>query len=210
MTPPVIVNPVRAVLPTGRKFSAEFLRVRLLAYQWIEDYYDSEHLTRAGDWMLAIAPDAPEHLVIAALLHDMERSVPGGPVLDKAHTSWDDKTYNTAHCDRSATVVATWLQMQGAPVELIAGVQQPIREHEFGGSPEGNLMQAADSISFLETNGRLVHGWITNGDCDVEQGRRKLEWMSDRVLLERARETARHFADNALKYVDDHLEEAGK
>ena len=76
-------EPAWRVLPE-RAFGEPFLALREMIFGWIEDYYDREHLTRAGDWMLVVDPDAPEHLIIAALLHDMERKVPGGPVLDMA------------------------------------------------------------------------------------------------------------------------------
>ena len=52
--------------------------------------------------------------MLAALLHDMERSIPGGPVLDKQNTRWDDVEYNRAHSERSAAVVAGWLVGRGA------------------------------------------------------------------------------------------------
>ncbi|MGH2970346.1 MAG: hypothetical protein ACRDK0_14990, partial [Solirubrobacteraceae bacterium] len=92
-----------------REFTPGFLELRARAFDWIEDYYDRDHLTRAGDWMLVLVPEVPEHLVVAALLHDIERKVPGGPVLDMATTRWDDRAYNEAHTSRSAEVVTRWL-----------------------------------------------------------------------------------------------------
>ncbi len=195
-------------LPVSRVFGAEFLRVRQLALEWIRVYREYEHLRRTGDWLLALDPEAGEPLVIAALTHDMERTVPGGPLIDKARDAWDDLSYNTAHCARSAEVVARWLAERGAPAEFIEGIRQPILEHEFGGSPDGDLIQAADSISFLETNAGLVATWIARGECSLEKGRAKLHWMCERVRLERARETARRLCDRALAEVDRRLSEA--
>ncbi len=204
----VMQAPPVAELPSGRAFGDEFLRLREAAFGWIEDYYDREHMTRAADWMLALDPEAPEELVIAALLHDMERSVSGGPVLDKANTPWDDVAYNTAHTLRSAEIVGGWLADLGASEQFVDGVKQPIREHEFGGSPHGDLMQAVDSISFLEVNGRLISDWVLNGDCDLTKGQTKLLWMGDRVRLEWARPTAAAYCDAALADVDRRLSEA--
>ena len=177
--------------------SAEFVELRAHALAWIEPYYDAEHLMRAGDWLLELEPDAPEPLVIAALLHDMERAVPGGPVLDKRRQRWDDRDYNLEHSERSAAVVAGWLVGKGASAPFVAGVL-PIREHELGGSPEGDLLQAADSLSWLEVNGRLAQEWVERGDCSLEKAREKLVWMCERVRLERARSTARTLLRKSL------------
>lgn len=198
----LLPTPAWQALPDGREFSDEFLRLRGLALQWVAPYYDGEHLTRACDWMAALAPNASEPLLLAALLHDMERSVPGGPVLDKERTAWDDEEYNRAHCARSAVVVAGWLEERDAPAGFVEGVKRPIREHEFGGSAEGDLMQAADSLSFLEVNGPLVARWVDGGECSLEKGHAKLEWMCRRVRLERARATAAALLGHALAEVD--------
>ena len=180
-------------LPANRSFSDEFQRLWPLVQEWIEPYYDGEHMRRAADWLLFLAPDAPAHLVLAAATHDLERSVPGGPSLDKANTPWDDRGYNGAHTARSAVVVSEWLTRHGASESLITAIQQPIREHEFGGSPEGDLMQAADSLSFLEVNGGLVSGWVLKGECTKAKSREKLDWMRDRVRLTEARPYAERF-----------------
>jgi hypothetical protein len=179
----------------------EFLGHRAAALEWIEPYYDGEHLARAGDWLLEIAPDAPEPLVIAAMLHDMERSIPGGPILDKQNMRWDDPEYNRAHSERSAAVVAGWLVGRGASREFVEGVL-PIREHELGGSPEGDLLQAADSLSWLEVNAKLARRWVAEGQCDVPKAREKLQWMHDRIRHERAREIARPMLERALRELD--------
>lgn len=203
----VIATPAPGALPAGRAFSDEFLELRRLALEWIGPYYDGVHLSRAGDWLLAVEPEAPEPLVLAALMHDMERSIRGGPILDKGRQAWDDVDYNRAHCDRSAAVVAGWLVGKGASARFVEGVL-PIREHEFGGSPEGDLMQAADSISFLEVNGQLVAGWVLDGSCSLEKGREKLRWMCERVRLDHARATARNRLEAVLAELDQRLAEA--
>jgi hypothetical protein len=177
--------------------SAEYLELRAQALEWIAPYYDGEHLARTGDWLLELEPDAPEPLVIAALLHDMERAVPGGPVLDKRSQRWDDVEYNRAHAERSAAIVAGWLVGKGASQRFVEGAL-PIREHELGGSPEGDLLQAADSLSWLDVNGKLAERWVERGECSREKAREKLVWMCERVRLERAQETARTLLRKAL------------
>jgi hypothetical protein len=197
-------EPAWRALP-ARGFSPEFLEIRERIYAFIDDYYDREHLTRAGDWMHVVAPDAPEYLIVAALLHDLERKVPGGPWLEMRRQGWDDREYNAEHTGRSAIVVPTWLLVNGAPAEWLEAVQQPIREHEFGGSPEGDLMQAVDSISFLETNSDLCVSWARREMCTPEHARHKLEWMGERVRHARGREIARAYMERALQEFDGQL-----
>ncbi|HEV7562601.1 MAG TPA: hypothetical protein VGO24_03785 [Solirubrobacterales bacterium] len=194
----VAVEPEWRAAPSGAPLSPRLEALRPSIYSWIEDYYDREHLTRAGDWMLALEPAAPDHLVVAALLHDLERKVPGGPDLDMANTPWDDRGYNDAHTGRSAVVVPAWLTAYGVDAEIAAGVARPIREHEFGGSPEGDLMQAVDSISFLETNAGLVAGWATRGRCSPEKAMEKLRWMGERVRHPEGSRIARLYMERAV------------
>lgn len=182
-----------------RELSDEFLRLRERALEWIGPYYDGKHLTRAGDWLLAVEPMAPEPLIIAVLTHDMERTVPGGPVIDKANVAWDDPEYNRRHCERSAEVVAAWLREQGASERFVEGVRVPILEHEFGGSPEGDLAQAADSLSWLEVNAPLAGQWVARGDCDLPKAAEKLRWMLERIRHERAAALARPLYDPAVE-----------
>jgi hypothetical protein len=195
--------PAWRVLPEGRDFSPEFLELRPRIFGWIEDYYDRDHLTRAGDWMLAVEPEAPEYLVVAALLHDLERKIPGGPQLEFATVPWSDREYNDAHAGRSAVVVPTWLTAFGADPDLALAVAQPIREHEFGGSPDGDLMQAADSISFLETNADLIAGWVNTGRCTPEKGVEKLRWMGERVRHPEGGKIARRYMERSIRQFEE-------
>ena len=201
----MIAAPSPGALPVGRAFSEEFLRLRPLALDWIGVYREREHLARTGDWMLALDPEAAEPLVIAALTHDMERTVPGGPVIDKARLAWDDPVYNAAHCARSAEVVGRWLVDRDISDRFVQGIRQPILEHEFGGSLEGDLIQAADSISFLENNGGLIASWIERGECSLDKGRAKLQWMCDRVRFDRGRKIACVQLERAMAEVDQRL-----
>ena len=172
------------------------MRLWGLAVTWIVPFYDGLHLARAGYWVCNLDPYAPEPVIIATLTHDMERSVPGEPVIDKRRGEWDDPTYNDAHCLRSVEIVQRWLRGHGASREFVAGVETPIREHEFGGSDQGNLAQAADSLSFLEICFPRVAGWIDDGECDLDSALRKVDFMFYRIRLESAREIAAPFYDD--------------
>jgi len=81
----------------------------------------------------------------------MERAFPG---LDSPsqRNGFLDLDYYRAHSERSARIVSVYLTEQGVSEQLVTEVAALIRVHEFGGWPEANLVQAADSLSFLEVN----------------------------------------------------------
>jgi hypothetical protein len=169
--------------------------------EWTSPYYDGEHLRWTVIWLLRLDPAAPEPLMVAALTHDMERHFPGGTQPDKAAGAWDDVEYNTRHANRSAQIVSDWLRTQAMPEPFVEQVVPPILEHEFGGSPQGNAMQAADSLSFLDVNAALVGRWVDGGETSLIHALRKLEWMYERIQIERARELARPLYEDAVAAV---------
>jgi hypothetical protein len=173
---------------------------------WIEPYWNAEHLRRTRDWLLELAPDASDALVLAALTHDMERHFPGGVEFDPATMGPYDEAYRKAHSERSAQIVGDWLRDQGAREELVRKIQCLIRLHEVGGDSEADLLQAADSISFLETNAALVLGWYTKGRCGPERAKAQHERMYQRIQVERAKELARPYYERALAMIDEAAE----
>ena len=98
----------------------------------------------------------------------MERAFPG-PDQPIALTL-GDPDYEHAHAARSARIVGDWLREQGASAVLIGEVERLIRAHETGGWPEADLVQAADSLSFLEMNIDLVPGLRAQRTVFVEPG----------------------------------------
>jgi hypothetical protein len=160
------------------------------AETWIQPYTDAHHLRRTRDWALRLSPAAPIAVRVAALTHDMERHFPGGPTMDPASMEPDDDGYLSAHAARSSAIVRSWLRDQGASPELVAAVGDLIRRHETGGSPTADLVQAADSLSFLETKHGLMQRWLTDGRCDLARAERQATWMAERVRLPAARRLA--------------------
>lgn len=172
------------------------------AEEWIRPYWNAHHLVRARDWLLVLERDAAEALVLAALTHDMERFFPGGPEFDPGTMVAHDEDYRKAHSGRSAAIVGDWLAGQGADPELVERVRELIELHEIGGTPDADLVQAADSLSFLETNGELVLGWYTKGRCSAERAKAQHERMFERIRIERARELARPLYEAAIALID--------
>jgi hypothetical protein len=158
---------------------------------WIEPYWNAEHLRRTRDWLLELEPGASDALRLAALTHDMERHFPeGSPKMNFAVPPEDSMEYRRLHSERSAVIVADWLRGEGADEELVGEVERLIRAHEIGGAPDENLVQAADSISFLETNVDLPARWAAEGTCSFERGVDQHRWMYERIRVPRARELA--------------------
>lgn len=180
------------------------------ALSWIEPYNQAWHLVRARDWMVYIDPECSLEMRLAVVTHDIERMFPGGPAIDKAHCRWDDPDYLYAHASRSAEVVETWLADQGSPsteVDL-PELRRLITLHEFGGLDGADVVQAADSLSFLETLKEIVHTWVTSGECSVAQARAKHQYMADRIRIPAAAELAGPLLEEALSSLEDISEPA--
>src|SRR5712691_3816904 len=154
------------------------------ALEWIDPYWNAEHLVRTRDWARELEPGAGEALLLAALTHDMERHFPGGPHLDVATQPPDDRAYREAHA------------------ELVEAVEELILLHEWGGYHAADVLQAADSISFLEVNDKVVAGWVREGLCSAERGVDQLRWMYERIRLPGAQERARPFYEQAVALVE--------
>jgi hypothetical protein len=172
------------------------------AAEWIEPYWNANHLVRTRDRAVELDADAGEALRLAALTHDMERHFPGGPVPDLSVEPEEDLEYGRLHSERSARIVADWLIREGADEGLVAEVERLILAHELGGAPDEDLLQAADSLSFLELNAGLVAGWYTSGRCSRERAKAQHRWMFERIKLDCARELAAPLYEEALAVVD--------
>ena len=178
------------------------MSLEVRALEWIEPYWNAEHLVRTRDRLLELDPEAGEALRLAALTHDMERHFPGGPVQDLSVPLAEDVDYRRLHSERSAEIVGRWLAGEGAGEELVRDVERLIVAHEVGGSADEDLLQAADSLSFLEVNAPVVAGWFTSGRCSRERAKEQHHWMYERIRPARARELARPLYEEALAVVD--------
>ncbi|HEY4463906.1 MAG TPA: hypothetical protein VGN41_14675 [Streptosporangiaceae bacterium] len=175
------------------------------ALSWIRPYGQAWHLVRARDWLVRLDPDASIEARLAVVTHDIERMYPNGPQLNKATGRWDDPHYLYAHASRSAEVVGVWLHSQGdvgAEPDL-SDVQRLITMHEFGGVGGADLVQAADSLSFLETLQDVARDWVARGECDVEQARAKHRYMAERIRVDEARRLAEPLLEQALASLRD-------
>jgi malate synthase len=168
------------------------------ARAWVEEVHPhARHLLRTEHWLLQLQPGASEALRLAAVLHDIERAFPD------TEAGWDSSRdagsadYNRWHQDRCAEIAARWLGEHGASDALVEEVAALIRVHEDGGWPEADLLQAADSLSFLDTMVPLVQRWPRAA------AEAKLDHSVERInpALTRARELAEPMREAGLQAV---------
>jgi kynurenine formamidase len=171
------------------------------AQAWVADVHPhARHLERTLDWLLELDPEASEAARIAAATHDIERAYPDEASTWDSARDWDSVEYNRWHQDRCAEIVTSGLRERGAGEELTREVAGLVRVHEDGGWLEADLVQAADSLSFLETMVPLVLGWVESGRAPRERAEGKLRHSVDRISadLPRAREIGEALLEPAL------------
>jgi hypothetical protein len=166
----------------GRYADPTLSPLELAAAEWLEGFYQLEHLFCTRAWAIRLCPHASAELKFSALLHDAERHFPGGPTSTPT-AGFDDPDYLFAHSIRSADIVEAWLRKHEPKPEdnFIRRVRSLVLRHEVGGNWEEDLLQAADSISFLETLDWLAVEWVHRGIYSVAGAREKLTWMLERI-----------------------------
>jgi hypothetical protein len=170
------------------------------ARQWVIDSYtyNSYHLLKALEWLDRLAPGATEAMRLATLTHDMERAFPGPDQPVHTGMGTDDADYYKAHSARSARIVGAWLREQGADEKLVYEAEHLILAHEIGGWPEANLVQAADSLSFLEVNIDLFLDRVRTGKNTLTEVLGKIDFTYARIQVAQARELALPLYEKAL------------
>jgi hypothetical protein len=184
--------------------------VEALAAEWVAPYNQREHLMRARDWLVHLNPEATVEMRVAAMTHDIERMFPGGPALRHATAQWDDPFYLFPHSLRSAEAVGVWLGSLG-PVSASVGVgeiRRLIALHEVGGLNGADDIQAADSLSYLETLAGLTREWVLTGMCSRAKGAEKLVYSVDRIRVPAARRPAEELLEWALDQLPTDAEAA--
>jgi hypothetical protein len=167
------------------------------ARKWVVDNYayNSYHLLDSLAWLDRLAPDATLAMRLATLTHDMERAFPGPD--QPVARSFVDPEYYAAHSARSARIVGAWLRQNGTAEGLTHEVEALVLAHEIGGWPEANLVQAADSLSFLSTNVELFLNMVRSGKRSVAGVREKFDYSYHRIQTDEAKQIARPLLEQA-------------
>jgi hypothetical protein len=173
---------------------------------WVIERYpqNSLHLVRALEWLDRIAPNSAEPVRLATLTHDMERAFPGPD--QPVWNGDEDNDYYVAHSNRSARIVAAWLTEQSADPVLIRQTEDLIKVHEFGGWPEADLVQAADSLSFLDVNVDLFLGFLRSGRLTAAQVQAKFDYSHHRIRIPWVRDLSQPLLDRATARLRSELE----
>ncbi len=167
------------------------------ARAWVaESHPHAHHLERTRDWLLVLEPDASEPLQLAAVLHDIERAVPAQE--PRSQPAWPATDYNDWHQDRAMRVAAGWLGEQGADPVVLAETCALIRVHEDGGWHDADVVQAADSLSFLEVQVEMFLARVRSGVIGAGEAETKFRWMYERIRILRARELSEPMLQDAL------------
>jgi hypothetical protein len=184
---------------TGKRGAVAVAGSELLgrARAWVaESHPHARHLERTRDWLLVLEPDASDALQLAAVLHDIERAVPEQE--PRSGPAWPAMDYNDWHQDRAMRVAASWLDEQGADPVLLAETCALIRVHEDGGWPDADLVQAADSLSFLEVQVEMFLARVRSGVIAADEAEEKFRWMYERIRVLQARELSEPMLGDAL------------
>ncbi|MFC1723476.1 DUF4202 family protein, partial [Nanoarchaeota archaeon] len=134
---------------------------------------DPKHSLLTKKWLLILDPDAPYHVQIAALAHDIDRarnSIKWNPDLESYNS------YKKKHEKRSAQIINEILKQHKYPWLFRRKVIKIIRNHEYGGYHQANLVRDADSLSFFENN--IKYMLKRHPDDYIIK---KCRWMYDRM-----------------------------
>jgi hypothetical protein len=175
---------------------------------WIKEiHYNADHLLQTGYWVKQLDLNASTELVVACITHDVERAfsegrVPQGSDEEGLNIIWDDEIYNLWHGERSAKFTEEFLLQHSMPKDFIEKVKHIVVRHEMGGDAEQNLIQAADSISFLEINSARFIKNIPK-KYSKEQVKEKFDYMYNRIQIPEGKKLAEPFYKKALEDLEN-------
>ena len=148
---------------------------------------DPGHSLNTLEWLLKLKPDAGEILQLAALAHDIERSMPDRFKLSMFE-SYD--AYKLAHAARGGEIAKEIAKEAGYSEEEASRLSEMIKYHENGnGDAEIDILMDADSISYFDFN---IEEYLKR--VGEEGTKKKILFMR-----ERASENAKKIIDNIIK-----------
>ena len=160
------------------------------------------HFERTLHWVRELSTSASQRLEIAAYAHDIQRSQLNSVIQNmpaQSYFGFLEPAFLRYHQEEGALMMEKFLKKEGYDPEKIFEVRGLIRFHEYGGTPDGNLLMDADSISFFETQISNFTEKVTY--VGVRKVREKLEWMFRRISLPERQKIAEENYRSALEHI---------
>ena len=111
---------------------------------------DPIHSKNTREWVLKLKPEADRALQIAALGHDIERSVEERKIKRENFLDYDE--FKKAHSQNSKIILCEIFSMHNINQKFIEKVTNFVLLHEFGGTIGADILRDADGISFFDVN----------------------------------------------------------
>ena len=122
---------------------------------------DPWHSKNTLEWVRRLTRKPSLALQIAALGHDIERAVGDRRVRKEDFSNYN--AFKLAHAKNSARILTELMTQCGIKdTSFIDSVRELVERHEFGGTPEADILKDADGLSFFEVNLPLYYmreGW---------------------------------------------------
>jgi len=135
---------------------------------------DPLHSKNTLEWVLKLKPDADTALQIAALGHDIERSIEKIKVKRKDFENYNE--FKETHALSGAKILERIMLDCGVCKRIIEDVRFLVTHHETGGDDRSDVLRDADSLSFLDVN--LPYYFLRNG---AEETRKRILWSYTRL-----------------------------
>lgn len=139
------------------------------------DLDERKHSENTRDWLFKLTEKPSEEVQLAALGHDIDRSI-APRVIQEENESYDN--YKVRHSERSSQLIGIILSELNFEEQFVSRVMELVKYHEVGGDEEMNLLQDADSISYFDKN---LEGYAARKT--KEQTAAKVKWMYERCSL---------------------------
>ncbi len=152
---------------------------------------DSKHSKNTRAWVLRLKPEADIALQIAALGHDIERSIRELKIKREDYIDYNE--FKMAHARNSAKVLDDLLSKYDLNETIRYKVSNLVTHHEFGGNPEANIIKDADSISYFDVNLPFYFQRNSKGETEF-----RIMWGYQR-LSDEAKSIVRNFSYDKIE-----------
>ena len=160
------------------------------------------HHERTVYWIKKLKPNASESLLIAGVLHDIERALYG---------DWKKGSMNKKLLDKHQKLCAReagkFLESIGANKKIIDEVKHLIIKHEEGGDTKQNTLNDADSLVYLENQAHRHAREYKKRGKTKKQMKDKFDYILNRLQTRKAKQIAKKngWYEKAVKILESSL-----